>query len=83
MSRLVGLLSSNAADTPDGDCLQITLASVLARSDQECLLSELKTLVTETQVTVSSKAEVQAVCEQLQRVSCCSLSRRALASFGS
>ena len=54
----------------DRDSLQVTLAAVLGRSDQECLLSELKTLQTETQITISSKAEVQAVCQHLQDVSC-------------
>ena len=52
------------------DCLQITLASVLARTDQECLLSELKTLLTEAQVSVCNKAEIQAVCGHLENVSC-------------
>ena len=52
--------------------LQVTLVSILARSDQECLLSELKTLREEAQatVTVSSKPELQGVCGHLQNVRC-------------
>lgn len=49
---------------------QVTLASVLARSDQECLLSELEALQTKTEVTLSTKAELHAVCGHLQNVSC-------------
>ncbi|DBA95844.1 hypothetical protein WJX77_010833 [Trebouxia sp. C0004] len=47
---------------------KITLASVLVRTDQECLLSELKSLLTEAQVSVCNKAEIQAVCGHLENV---------------
>ncbi|KAA6422484.1 MAG: hypothetical protein FRX49_07659 [Trebouxia sp. A1-2] len=47
---------------------KITLASVLARTDQECLLSELKTLLTEAEISVCNKAEIQAVCGHLENV---------------
>ena len=50
--------------------MQVTLASVLARHDQECLLSELEALQTETEVSLSTKAETQAVCGHLQTVGC-------------
>ena len=52
--------------------MQVTLASVLARHDQECLLSELEALQTESEVSLSTKAETQAVCGHLQNVGCCS-----------
>lgn len=48
--------------------LQISLGSVLARHDVECLLSELKMLQKQTPSTVSTKAELQALCGRLQAV---------------
>lgn len=48
--------------------MQVTLASVLSRNDQECLLSELEALQIESEVTLSTKAETQAVCGHLQNV---------------
>lgn len=51
--------------------MQVTLASVLARHDQECLVSELEALQTESEVSLSTKAETQAVCGHLQNVGCC------------
>ena len=50
--------------------MQVTLASVLARHDQECLLSELEALQTESEVSLSTKAETQAVCRHMQNVGC-------------
>ena len=44
------------------------LASVLARHDVECLLSELKTLQSETPAIVSGKAELQDLCGHLEQV---------------
>ena len=49
--------------------MQVALATTLARSDQECLLSELEALQNESKVTVSTKVEIQAVCGHLQNVS--------------
>ena len=46
----------------------MALASILARSDQECLLSELEALQNDSEITVSNKAEMQAVCGHLQTV---------------
>lgn len=59
------------ANTRDCMCRQVFLASVLARKDQECLLSELKALQADSQdsVTLSNKSEVQAICGHLQEVS--------------
>ena len=55
--------------------MQVTLTSVLARRDQECLLSELEALQTESEVSLSTKAETQAVCGHLQNVGCFSFYR--------
>lgn len=54
--------------------MQVTLASVLARHDQECLLSELEALQSESEVLLCNKTETLAVCGHLQNVGCFSFS---------
>lgn len=72
------MADSNTSNAPDILCtcdehvvlkiLQISLVTLLARSDIECLLSELKTLQNHTSTSVSNKAELQALCGHLQTV---------------
>lgn len=48
--------------------LQVNLASLLARDDTDCLLVDLKALQNEGPSTLSTKAEIQALCRHMQKV---------------